>query len=57
MADSLAAASLSNLRASASPPPAAATTISGGGYALFAFVLKFTKKFFTVCFWIKLLVL
>ena len=47
-ADSLAAASLSNLRASESPPPAAATTISGAGYALFASVLNFTKKFFTV---------
>ena len=48
MADSLAAVSLSNLRASASPPPAAATTISGAGYALLASVHNFTKKFLTV---------
>ena len=48
MADSLAAVSLSNQRASASPPPAAATTISGAGYALLASVLNFTKKFLTV---------
>ena len=47
-AESLAAVSLSNLRASGSPAPAGATTISGAGYALLASVLNFTKKFLTV---------
>ena len=47
-ADYLAAVSLSNLTASVSPPSAAATTISRVGYALFASILKFNKKFFTV---------